>query len=232
MKKYMAMVVTFLLLCTACKGNEKNATDEYYVFDADVSYALGVNIASELKSLYAKPDYKAFLQGFQDCLENNETKTSQTEGNNLLNTAFREAEVHAEKINAEKAEANAEKAKIFMQENGKKSGVISTESGLQYEVVKAGDGAKPTADNVVSVNYTGTLVDGTLFDSNKEMGAAVDIPLNGVIPGFSEGLQLMSVGSSYKFYIPPELAYGPNSRSPIPPNSVLIFDVELVKIEE
>ena len=131
------------------------------------------------------------------------------------------------------AEKNKTESAAFMEANGKKEGVKTTASGLQYKVITEGKGAKPKADDKVEVNYRGTLINGTEFDSSYKRGAAAPFTVNQVIPGFSEGLQLMAIGSKYELYIPSELAYGPGGTGPdgpIPPNSALIFEVELVKI--
>lgn len=120
---------------------------------------------------------------------------------------------------------------LFLEENAEKEGVTVTESGLQYEILTEGDGAKPTATAVVEVHYHGTLIDGTVFDSSVDRGEPISFPLNGVIKGWTEGLQLMSVGSKYRFTIPSELAYGERVSEKIPGNSVLIFDVELLSFE-
>jgi len=117
----------------------------------------------------------------------------------------------------------------FLVENGKKAGIITTSSGLQYEVINEGNGAKPAADDIVKVHYEGKLIDGTVFDSSYER-EPIEFPLNQVIPGWTEGVQLMSVGSKYRLFIPPELGYGAGGAGPIPPNSVLIFEVELLDI--
>ena len=108
--------------------------------------------------------------------------------------------------------------------------MITRQSGLQYEVIEEGDGAKPTARDKVTVHYKGELTDGTVFDSSYERGEPTTFPVNRVIPGWTEGLQLMRVGSKYKFYIPPDLGYGSRGQGPIPPNSALIFQVELLRI--
>jgi FKBP-type peptidyl-prolyl cis-trans isomerase len=119
----------------------------------------------------------------------------------------------------------------FLEENGKKEGVITTESGLQYEIITKGDGPMPDETSTVSVFYEGTLIDGTVFDSSYDTGDTVTFPLSGVIRGWTEGLQLMPVGSTYMFYLPSNLGYGAQGGGPIPPNSTLIFKVELLGIE-
>ena len=138
-------------------------------------------------------------------------------------------------IEAQKAEEESmktvEEGIAFLEENGKKEGVTTTESGLQYEVITKGDGPMPDETSTVSVFYEGTLLDGTVFDSSYDTGDTVSFPLNGVIPGWTEGLQLMPVGSTYKFYIPSNLAYGSRGTGPIPANSTLIFKVELLEVK-
>jgi FKBP-type peptidyl-prolyl cis-trans isomerase len=145
-----------------------------------------------------------------------------------LSIAYSEAEAAQEEVESAK---NLEDGIAFLEENGKKEGVITTESGLQYEVITEGDGPKPTETSTVHVFYEGTLLDGTVFDSSYETGDTVTFPLNQVIQGWTEGLQLMPVGSTYKFYIPSNLAYGPRATGPIPANSTLIFKVELLGVE-
>jgi FKBP-type peptidyl-prolyl cis-trans isomerase FklB len=133
------------------------------------------------------------------------------------------------------SDAVAKAGEEFLAENAKREGVVVTESGLQYEVMTAveGDAAKPTAADTVSVHYHGTLIDGTVFDSSVERGEPVQFPLGNVIPGWTEGVQLMKVGEKFKFFIPAELAYGARSPSPkIPANSALVFEVELLEIAD
>lgn len=132
---------------------------------------------------------------------------------------------------AEDNMVNLEAGIAFLEENGKREGVKTTESGLQYEVITEGNGSKPTAESTVSVFYEGTLIDGTVFDGNFDTKDTISFPLNGVIPGWTEGLQLMPVGSTYKLYIPSNLGYGSREAGPIPGNSVLIFKIELLAME-
>lgn len=135
------------------------------------------------------------------------------------------------KMKTEKAEANLKAGQEFLAANKQKPGVVETPSGLQYEVLAEGEGEKPTAFNKVTCHYHGTLIDGTVFDSSVKRGQPASFPLNMVIKGWTEGLQLMSVGSKYRFFIPPQLGYGDRQVSAeIGPNSTLIFDVELLGI--
>jgi FKBP-type peptidyl-prolyl cis-trans isomerase len=129
------------------------------------------------------------------------------------------------------ADANLAKGKAFLAENGKKPGVVTTASGLEYQVVTKGKGAKPSLTDSVRLNYTGTLIDGTKFDSSLDHGGPIDYPVNGFIPGWQEALQLMPAGSKWKLFVPSDLAYGPRgSGKMIPGNSTLIFDIELIDV--
>ncbi len=135
------------------------------------------------------------------------------------------------KMNSDKAAANLKAGQDFLAENKQKPGVTETASGLQYEVITAGDGPKPTASNTVTCHYHGTLINGTIFDSSVQRGRPASFPLNQVISGWTEGLQLMGTGSKWRFFIPPHLGYGNRQVGPtIGPNSTLIFEVELIDI--
>ncbi len=150
-------------------------------------------------------------------------------------TVFRDLSVSFSDAEAKKAEEESMKTMedgiAFLEENGRREEVITTESGLQYEVITKGDGPMPDETSTVSVFYEGTLIDGTIFDSSYETNDTISFPLNGVIPGWTEGLQLMPVGSTYKFFIPSNLAYGSRATGPIPANSTLIFKVELLEVK-
>jgi FKBP-type peptidyl-prolyl cis-trans isomerase len=152
------------------------------------------------------------------------------EGNNQMQNADVNALVKS--YQDKKANVLKEKGEKFLAENAKKEGVVTTASGLQYEVITEGQGAQPAATDEVTVHYHGTFIDGNVFDSSVERGTPSTFPLNGVIKGWTEGVQLMKVGSKYRFFIKPELAYGPQGRQGIPPHSVLIFEVELISITE
>lgn len=195
------------------------------------SYGLGVNAGNMWKNRGADIDWDAYMRGVRD---------SQAGSSNLLSDAqIREAMQQFQtdtqaryqaKLAADGAK-NKEAGEKFLAENKGKEGVKTTESGLQYKVVKMGDGPKPAATDRVSVHYTGTLVDGKKFDSSIDRGQPAKFALNGVIKGWTEGLQLMPVGSKFQFFIPPDLAYGQNAPASIGPSQVLIFDVELLAVE-
>lgn len=196
-------------------------------------YAIGVNIGSNLVSngLTGDLDLAAIIAGLQESVAGGELKMSAADMEAAMQ-AF--TTLQQEKMNAQLA-AQAQAGVDFLAQNGAKEGVTTTASGLQYSMVTDApdaSAAMPKETDTVSVHYTGTLIDGTVFDSSVERNEPATFPLNGVIPGWTEGLQLMKVGSKYRFFIPSALAYGEAGAPPvIPPNSTLIFDVELLSIE-
>ena len=199
--------------------------------EQQAGYGIGVNIGSNLSSqgVAEDIDIAALLMGIEDAVSG-ELKMEEQEIMAALQafSAQQEAKAMAE------LEAQAEAGRAFLAENANRDGVVTTDSGLQYEVLTKGEGgASPTASDSVNVHYHGTLVDGSVFDSSIDRGQPVSFPLGNVIPGWTEGLQLMSVGDKYRFFVPSELAYGANGAPPlIGPNATLIFDVELLSIEE
>jgi FKBP-type peptidyl-prolyl cis-trans isomerase FklB len=195
--------------------------------NADVSYCIGLNIAENLKSQnLGNLDVESFLEGVKVLLNNGQPKFSIEQVNQILNAYFEQ------KSSEEFAEFRLQ-GEAFLKENAQKEGVNVTDSGLQYEVINLGTGVKPETSSVVSVHYHGTLIDGTVFDSSYERGTPAQFPLNQVIAGWTEGLQLMNEGSKFRFYIPQELAYGanPHPQGPIKPYMALVFDVELLTVE-
>ena len=199
-----------------------------------VGYALGVDMGSTVKEIGGdKINIDAVVSGLKDAAEGKELAMKREEMDKTMQT-FAEARMKEMQAQFEKEiAANAEAGKKFLEENGKKEGVKTTDSGLQYKVEKEGKGAKPTKDDSVTVHYEGRLLDGTIFDSSYERKEPVVFKVTNVIPGWVEGLQLMSEGSKYTLYIPSSLAYGETGAPPsIPPNSTLTFDVELVKVGE
>ena len=192
-----------------------------------VSYAVGLSIAESLKSQQLGGlDLDLLKDGIQDIFEQRELKINPQEANGLIQSYLEEA-------NSAAFGENKEKGIAFLEENKNKEGVSITASGLQYEIIQEGSGNKPSATDNVTVHYHGTLIDGTVFDSSIERGTPASFGVNQVIPGWTEALQLMSVGAKFKLYIPQELAYGanPHPGGPIKPYSALIFDVELIEIK-
>lgn len=199
-----------------------------------VSYALGLGIGHQLQQMGANDlNIDDFAAAIKDVIAGNELKVSHREAQGIVEDYFRKKE---EKINAERA-ANGKVAKEagekYLAENAKKDGVITLPSGLQYKVLKEGNGKKPKATDKVLCHYEGFLIDGTVFDSSVQRGEPATFALNQVIPGWTEGLQLMSEGSEYRLFIPSELAYGSKGAGElILPNATLIFDVQLIKVEK
>lgn len=193
--------------------------------DAKKSYSLGMMIGDRITKRYGDLDYDALLDGIRAQHEGAETAMSIDEAQ----AALQEYEQKAAEAASSEARTEGEK---YLKENMEKDGVMVTDSGLQYEVVTEGEGEKPAATDTVSVHYVGTLINGKEFDSSVARGQPAEFPLNGVIPGWTEGLQLMNVGSKYRFVIPSELAYGERGAgADIPPGATLIFEVELLEIK-
>lgn len=191
----------------------------------EVSYALGMNIVTNLKQQGLDTiNEAAFAQGVKEALSGDSTLLTDEQANQVLQMYFG-------KLQEEKTKMASKEGEAFLANNAKREGVTVTASGLQYEVLTAGEGAKPLATDQVTVHYKGTLIDGKQFDSSYDRGQPATFGLNQVIPGWTEGVQLMSVGAKYRFFIPYNLAYGEKGAGgDIPPYSALIFDVELVKI--
>jgi len=237
--RIFTIVATSLIVSSTLCSCQKAVVTEVKSLKSEidsVSYALGVNIGHDLaRNLENLPgdtkiDQDIFLAGLASELKANETLIPADSAITILQKFFMAAQ---EKAMEEAKAKNTQEGKEYMETNGKREGVFTTESGLQYEVITEGKGPKPTADDVVKCHYHGTLIDGTVFDSSVDRGEPAEIPLNAVIPGWTEGIQLMSVGSKYRFVIPGDLAYGEygmGGRGPIGPNQTLIFEVELLDI--
>ncbi len=203
---------------------------------AEISYKMGYDIGQRMKEL-GVPDFDAaaFQQGTVDALEGKDNALSEEQSQNAMAALGRYQQEAMERRRTELARQSEENLKAgeeYLAENAQREEVATTESGLQYEVLELGDGAKPEAANTVKVHYRGTLLDGTEFDSSYARGEPATFPLNRVISGWTEGLQLMPVGSKFKFHIPSDLAYGGRSQGAIGPNSTLVFEVELIEIIE
>lgn len=190
-----------------------------------VSYALGLSLGNNLsESGLTSPDYDKLAQGIKDVLEHNQPEISLQEAQSILQKFFQELQTKAN-------EKNIEAGKKFLAENAQRPEVKTTASGLQYEIIKEGNGKKPTASDTVKVHYEGTLIDGTVFDSSVRRGEPATFGVTQVIAGWVEALQLMTVGSKWKLFIPSELAYGARGAGQsIAPHSTLIFEVELLDI--
>ena len=197
-----------------------------------VSYALGLGIGRQLQDLCGEDlNLEDFAQAVKDIYTGGELAIDEIEGQQMVIEYLqrRDAEKKAEQAAA--GEVAKKAGEDFLKENSKKAGIVTLPSGLQYMVIKEGTGRSPKATDNVKCHYEGTLIDGTLFDSSKKRGEPATFPLNGVIKGWTEGVQLMKAGATYRFFIPYDLAYGANGAgSAIPPYAALIFDVELIEV--
>lgn len=190
-------------------------------------YVIGANVGRNIKRQAGDVDVTALLAGLKDAMSGEKLKFSDEEAQAIM----QEFQTKMQAAQTAKASANAGAGKEFLDKNGKREGVTTLPSGLQYEVLKKGDGAKPTAADEVKVHYHGTLTDGSVFDSSVERNEPAEFGVGQVIKGWTEALQLMPVGSKWKLFIPANLAYGDQSPSPkIPGGSVLVFEVELLGI--
>ena len=197
-----------------------------------VSYALGLGIGQQLVQMgAAELNIDDFAQAIKDVIAGGELKVQHREAQQIVQDYFAKQE---QKINAQRAEqgkVHKEAGEKYLAENAKKEGVVTLPSGLQYQVLKEGNGKKPTAKDTVMCHYEGFLIDGTVFDSSVQRGEPATFPLQQVIAGWTEGLQLMQEGAKYRFFIPYRLAYGEGGAgSSIPPFAALIFDVELIQV--
>lgn len=203
-------------------------SEQYTTVEQRVSYGVGRQMGEQLAANpFEGVDAAAVAAGVIDALQGNASAVAHAD----LEAAFKEISQRMQAKQAEQAKAKAAEGEAFLAENAKKAGVTVTASGLQYEIVTQGNGAKPTASSRVKTHYHGTLIDGTVFDSSYNRGQPIDFAVNGVIAGWTEALQLMPVGSKWRLYIPYQLAYGERGAgASIAPYSALIFDVELLDI--
>ena len=239
MKKFsvfFANAVIAILLCAlilgSCEKGDKPAED---AMDSDSSYAFGMLMASQMNGPMGltdlRFDYEAFKEGFKAYNEAAETRLSVEQAGEKIEAVVSKKQAETDDKMWIEGEKNRAEGEAFLLANKTKSGVITTASGLQYEVVIQGNGNKPVASDVVRVHYEGKLIDGTVFDSSYSRGSPIEFPLDRVIPGWTEGVQLMNEGSTFNFFIPSDLGYGPGGGGgAIPPNATLIFKVELISI--
>ncbi|MBB3169910.1 FKBP-type peptidyl-prolyl cis-trans isomerase [Simiduia aestuariiviva] len=219
------------VLLAACGADKKAEEAKLESLEAKVSYMFGTNMASQFKQEGFELDAAAIALAINDVQAGKESRISEEEMQQVMQDFQAKAQAKQENKFKAVADGNMKESQAYLAENAKKDGVQTTESGLQYKVVNAGEGAKPTTADTVTVHYKGTLIDGTEFDSSYGRGEPVSFPVTGVIPGWTEALQLMSPGAKYELYIPSELAYGPGGTGPIGPNQALIFEVELLSID-
>jgi len=204
------------------KGNKK----------AEYSYMVGMDIGTRLKGIKDEIDVTVVTQALEAAINDKKTKLTQSEALAVRQQFVQKLRAKQEAKMKSEAAANQKQGEAFLAKNKKRKGVHVTASGLQYEIIKQGTGPKPKRSDTVTVDYTGTKIDGTKFDSSIDRGKPAEFPLANVIPGWTEGLQLMPVGSEYKFFVPAKLAYGEHGPGVIGPNATLIFDVKLLKINK
>ena len=237
MKKFIfcAVMAISMFFCACGNCAESNISKEKIDSDKQVKYgyALGSDVGRNLKKQNFDFDVNAFIAGFKAAFTGTESKMTEEEIGNALQEFQSEMITKMMEERAKKATENKEAGEKFLAENKTKEGVKTTESGLQYIVEKEGEGENPAAEDIVEVHYRGTLLDGTEFDSSYKRNEPAKFPLNRVIKGWTEGVQLMKKGAKYKFFIPSELAYGEGGAGEhIGPNSTLIFEVELLSFEK
>ena len=197
-----------------------------------ISYALGLGIGRQLNDMGAEGlSIDDFAQAIKDVMAGGKTQLDAQEAQMIVQEFFQKQEEKQRASAAERHKAQKEQGEKYLAENGKKDGVVTLPSGLQYQVLREGNGRKPKATDQVKCHYEGMLVDGTLFDSSIQRGEPATFPLNGVIAGWTEGLQLMQEGAKYRFFIPYHLGYGERGAgASIPPFAALVFDVELIEV--
>lgn len=229
------MTIACVALLAACsQANEGQKPAEELSLDSDkakISYAIGLDMAGSLEPIAGDIDPAVLTAAIRDGLSGKEprlTPEQSAQAKQKFSMQYKEREMAKKKAEGDKNKADGD---AYRAENGKRKEVTTTESGLQYEVLKQGDGPKPVESDSVTVHYKGTFVDGGIFDMSQPDSPA-NFPLNAVIVGWREALQLMNVGSKYRFVLPPELGYGENGSGPVGPNSTLIFEVELLSIGE
>ena len=197
-----------------------------------LGYIIGMDIGKSLKDQGTDVDLDSLIDAISSTYKGEELKLTEDEAAAIRKVYVEKRQAEQQAETAAAGQGNLVEGQKFLAENKVKEGVQITASGLQYKVVTMGDGAKPAAEDTVKVHYRGTLLDGTEFDSSYARNEPISFGLNRVIAGWTEGVQLMPIGSKFIFYIAPELAYGEGGGGPIPPNSTLIFEVELLEIEE
>ena len=230
---FISAAALAVVACAKPAEPAKAAGPELTTDTQKFSYSVGINLGKQLHNVKDEVDVKALEAGFEDSLSGAEPKLDDKAREEILKATVQK--LQAKQVAEREAEAkkNQEDGDKFLADNAKKDGVKTTASGLEYEVETEGTGPKPKATDKVTVNYKGMLLDGTVFDSSYERGQPASFPLANVIPGWTEALQLMPVGSKYKFYIPSKLAYGERGAPPkIGPNAVLVFEVELLSIDK
>lgn len=235
MKRLAGLIVAcmFILPATVWAEEKKSDAVEFKTFEEKLGYSMGLDVGNYFKGIGEEINFDALLKGLEDAFQGNEPAISADEIATVQKEFGEKMQAKQQEQLAKMKEENKKLGSEFLAENKKKEGVIATESGLQYQLLEKGTGPKPKATDKVKVDYVGTLIDGTEFDNSVKRGEPAIFGVDQVIPGWSEALQLMEVGSKYRLVIPSDLAYGEKGAPPvIEPNSVLVFEVNLLGIEE
>lgn len=231
MKKAFLLFLCFSALNVAAQFEIDNNDPVILNNQSDsLNYFLGLSLGYDLKTAPFDVDPKLISNGLHEAYKESPVYDQQTSQQIMRQLQMAVTQKESAKVN-QAAQENLDKGTAFLLKNGKRDEVTTTESGLQYEVLEWVDGPMPADTSTVTVHYEGKLVDGTIFDSSYERGEPISFPLNGVIQGWTEGVQLMPTGSTFTLYIPSALGYGPRDQGPIPANSVLIFKIELLEFK-
>ena len=227
MKHLLTVILSITFLFSVCQAEEKLELKDQK--DKE-SYSLGYKYGETFKKQGMQIDLEIFTAGFRDALSVNEPRMTQEEISATLSDLQKRMFAAQQLQLRERAAKNLEEGKAFLAENAEKEGVKTAPSGLQYKVLAEGSGKTPKDEDTVTVHYKGTFIDGTEFDSSIKRGKPETFQVNGVIKGWTEALQMMREGSKWQLFVPSELAYGQRGQGPIPPNSTLIFEIELISI--
>jgi len=231
-RQLLAILTTFTIVLLAIGCTAADKTPKLETLMDKVSYSIGLNIGKDFKAQNIEVNPELLARGIKDAISDTKPLLTDEEIQEAIGSFQQERMAEAEEMAKAAGEKNRQEGESFLLENAKKEGVVTLPSGLQYKVIEEGTGKSPEPGDQVTVHYRGTLVDGTEFDSSYERGEPVTFPVGGVIPGWTEALQLMKEGAKWQLFIPPSLAYGEKGAGQvIGPNATLIFDVELISVQ-
>lgn len=226
--RWTALLIVALLATPSAAEEAKTLSTQ----KEKLSYGIGMNLGRGMKTDGLDVDVDLLAKGIRDVMSGGKPLLTDEEHQAVMTAAQKELMEKQKEASKKAAEKNKKDGEAFLEENRKKEGVVALPSGLQYKVIKSGEGKSPTRDNVVETHYRGKLIDGTEFDSSYKRGKTATFPVGGVIPGWTEALQRMKVGDKWELFIPSNLAYGERGKAPtIGPNAVLLFDIELIAIK-
>jgi len=225
-------IISCFFLLSASSLYAQDSAEALETLQEKENYSIGYRIGLSMKTDEIEVDLEKVIQGFQDGLKGKKPRLDEEEMKKLITDLTERAQRDRMRKFQEKIVKNAEESQRFLEENIKRDGIRTTESGLQYQVLKEGDGASPEIEDFVTVHYRGTFIDGTEFDSSHAKGEPQNFKTDSVIKGWTEALQMMKIGSKWNIFVPPDLAYGRRGQGErIPPNKVLVFEIELLSVE-